>query len=243
MINERIIAEKFSAIWKQTFPMLTPNFIKVFNETKVNSINLKAATINEGERYDLVSEASFNLSELLIRNNSTPAEFISDKQNLRDLLENTAQSIWKKGSQFAADIKLTSFELKDLVQLSSNILEFIHFTKKEDIQFRPKLKGYGFIPDLEADLSIDETLYEVKTVTRNFKSTDLKQLFIYLALRQVREGTTWQYAGLYNPRKGTFTKFHVKNVIYNLSGGYTPNEAFGKLLDGLVRDIQIDTTF
>lgn len=243
MINERIIAEKFSAIWKQNFPMLTPNFIKVFNETQVNSINLIAATINDGERYDLVSEASFNLSELVIKKNSTPANYISDKKSLSDLLENTAQSIWKKGGQFAADIKLTNLELKDLVQLTNNIVEFIHFTKKEVVLFRPKLKGYGFIPDLEADLSIDDTLYEVKTVTRNFKSSDLKQLFIYLALKQVSEGSTWQYAGLYNPRKGTFVRFNVKKLIYNLSGGNTPNESFGRLLDGLVRDIQIDTLF
>jgi hypothetical protein len=243
MINERNIAEKISAIWKQNFPMLTPNFIKVFNETHVNPINLNAVSINEGERYDLVSEASFNLAELVVQNNNTPGDYLSKPKNLNDLLYKTAQSIWKKGGQFTADIKLTNSELKDLLQLSNNILEFIQFTKKENIQFRPKLKGYGFISDLEADLSVDETLYEVKTVTRNFKSTDLKQLFLYLALRQVSEGNTWQYAGLYNPRKGTFTKFNVKKVIYNLSGGYTPNEAFGKLLDGLVRDIQIDTTF
>ncbi|WP_205511588.1 hypothetical protein [Longitalea arenae] len=243
MINERNIAEKFSAIWKQNFPMLTPNFIKIFNETQVNLINLNAVSINDGERYDLVSEASFKLAELVIQKNCTPSDYLSHQKSLSILLENTAQSIWRKGGQFGADIKLTNSELKDLIQLSNNLLEFIHFTKKEDIQFRPKLKGYGFIPDLEADLSIDDTLYEVKTVTRNFKSTDLKQLFIYLALRQVSEGNTWQYAGLYNPRKGTFTKFNVKKVIYNLSGGYTPNEAFGKLLDGLVRDIEIDTTF
>ena len=86
-------------------------------------------------------------------------------------------------------------------------------------------------------------MYEIKTVNRNFKSSDLKQLFIYLALRQVSEEENWKYAGLYNPRKGTYCKFNVKSLIYNLTGGQTPNETFDNLLNGLVRDIEIDSTF
>ena len=101
----------------------------------------------------------------------------------------------------------------------------------------------SFIPDLIADLSISDTLFELKTVNRNFKSSDLKQLFIYIALRQVSEKENWRYAGLYNPRKGTYCKFNIKSLIFNLTGGKTPNEAFENLLNGLNRDVEIDSRF
>lgn len=243
MISERNIAEKFSVVWKQNFPLLTPNFMRVFNETQINLINTHSVLTTEEIRYDLVSEAAFNLSELVIRNKITAIDYFSDNKNFNNLIEQTAKVIWKTGSLLAEDIKLTDYEFQEILKISDNTIEFITKTKKETIEFRPKLKGYGFIPDLEADLSLDDTLYEVKTVTRNFKSSDLKQLFIYLALRQVSEGINWKYAGLYNPRKGTFCVFNVKSLIYNLTGGKTTNEAFETLLNGLVRDMEIDSIF
>ena len=243
MINERIIAEKFSVIWKQNFPILTANFIRVFNEAQISKINTEEVEVNENIRYDLVSESAFNLSESAIENEVSVTDLLSNKTSFDQLIGRTAKSIWKIEQSFAPKIELTPSELQNVLKLSDNIVEFINKTKKRTVKFRPKLKGYGIIPDLEADISIDDTLYEIKTVTRRFKSSDLKQLFIYLALRQVSERRTWKYAGLYNPRKGTYCKFDVNSFVYNLSGGNTPNEAFENLLNGLVRDIEIDSKF
>ncbi len=243
MISERDIAEKFSVIWKQNFPLLSPNFIRVFNEAQIEVINSNPVQTTEDVRYDFVSEAAFNLSEILFENKAKSSDFVSDKKNLDELIEQTVKVIGKKGNYAAEDLNLNENELQEIIKIADNILEFIDRTKGEDITFRPKLKGYGFISDLEADLSIDDTLYEIKTVTRNFKSSDLKQLFIYLALRQVSESSNWKYAGLYNPRKGIYGKFNVKNIIYNLTGGKTTNEAFENLLNGLVRDMEIDSKF
>jgi hypothetical protein len=243
MISERDIAEKFSVIWKQNFPLLTANFMRVFNEAQIKMINKQAIPITEELRFDLVSEAAFNLSESIIGTDDTAIGYLSDNQKLTLLIEKTARNIWKTGNYKPDDLKLTVPEKLEIIKISNNIVEFISKTKKETFQFNPRLKGYSFIPDLEADLLIDDTLYEIKTVNRNFKSSDLKQLFIYLALKQVSQEGNWKYAGLYNPRKGTYAKFSIKSLIYNLSGGKTPNEAFENLLNGLVRDIQIDSKF
>ena len=140
-------------------------------------------------------------------------------------------------------IPFSDEELNNIQKLSENICEFIFETNGKIIKFRPKLKGYGIIPDLEADLVIDDTLYEIKTVTRNFKSSDLRQVIVYLALNHASKGNNWKYGGLYNPRKGRSSKFNVNHLVYNLSGGNPPNEAFENLLNGIVRDIQIDARF
>jgi hypothetical protein len=243
MISERDIAEKFSVVWKQNFPMLTAGFMKAFNETSVEIINKNPALTDEDVRYDLVSEAAFNLSQIVLEEGVIVDQYISSKKNQKNLAAITAKSIWHKTNYSEEDLKLSQSEITDIVNICKNTLEFIHKKKVSKVSFRPRLKGYGIVPDLEADLEIDNTLYEIKTVTRNFKSSDLKQLIIYLALRQVGKDTSWTHAGLYNPRKGTFCKFKINTLIYNITGGNSPNESFENLLNSLTRDIDIDARF
>lgn len=242
MISERDISEKFSAIWKQHFPLLTPNFIRVFNNTQIIAINSKQVKSLEEIRYDLISEVAFNLSEFAFLNKLTPLQaFTLKNQNI--IIKETARSIWKSGNYSESDLTISESEKQEIISLSNNILEFIEKMGSQDVLFKPKLNGYNFIPDLYADISIGDSLFEIKTVKRNFKSSDLKQLFIYLALRQVSDKENWVSAGLYNPKKGVYCKFNVRSLIYNLSGGKTQNEAFEDLLNGLNRDIEIDSIF
>jgi hypothetical protein len=243
MISERDISEKFSAIWKQNLPLMTPSFMRVFNEAQIMKINSEPIPTGEDIRYDIVAEISFNLSHIATVEEKTIDEIIAETKRFEQIISGTAISIWTTGNYSESDLKLKPSELEEIRKICNNTLEFIKLTKTDEIKFKPKLKGYSFIPDLTADLLIDDTLYEIKTVNRNFKSSDIKQLFIYLALRQVSEGANWKYAGLYNPRKGTYCKFNVKSLIYNLSGGQTPNETFENLLNGLIRDIEVDSKF
>lgn len=242
MITERDIAEKFSIIWKQHFPLLTPSFMRVFNEAKIFNINAPIP-INENVRNDIVSEIAFNILEKITIEKTKVEVFINDENKLKKIIEVTAKAIWKSGNYSENDLILNDYELNEIKRICNNTIEFIEKLKKSELQFKPEFKGYSFIPDLIGDLSIDDTLFEIKMVNRNFKSSDLKQLFIYLALQQVSTGQNWKSAGLYNPRKGTYCIFNVKSLIYNLTGGKSPNEAFENLLDGLTRDIQLDSKF
>lgn len=242
MISERDISEKFSSIWKQHFPLLSSNFIRVFNDTQITAINTKPVIATEEVRYDIVSEAAFNLSEFAFLNNLTPLKAFAEKKQYK-IIEETAISIWKSGNYSANDLIISDIEKQEIISIADNILEFIKNLGGQDVLFKPKLKGYSFIPDLYADISIGDSLFEIKTVNRNFKSSDLKQLFIYIALRQVSERENWKFAGLYNPRKGVYCKFNIKSLVYNLSGGKTPNEAFENLLNSLNREVEIDSRF
>lgn len=242
MISERDISEKFSAIWKQHFPLLTPNFIRVFNDTQITVINTKQVIALEEVRYDLVSEAAFNLSAFAFFNKVSPLNAFTEKVQDK-IIEETASSIWKSGNYSEHDLTFSEIEKQEIISIADNTIEFIEKLEEKDVLFKPKLKGYSFIPDLHADISIGDSLFEIKTVNRNFKSSDLKQLFIYIALRQVSGEENWKFAGLYNPRKGVYCKFNIKSLIYNLTGGKTPNEAFENLLNGLNRDVEIDSRF
>jgi len=243
MITERDIAEKFSVIWKQNFPMLTSNFIRVFNEAQIKRVNSHSIPMNSEVRYDLISEFSFNLAERAFLQETTIDEIVSNGNVVAEMIRLTARTIWKSGNYSELDLTIKNIETEEAKLISNNILEFISKTKLRDVTFKPILKGYGFVPDLIADISIDDTLFEVKTVNRNFRSSDLKQLFIYLALKQVSSEPNWVFGGLYNPRTGLYCKFNIQSLIYNLSGGKSPNEAFEGLLNSLTRDVEVDSKF
>lgn len=242
MISERDISEKFSAIWKQNFPLLTPNFIRVFNDTQIRDINSKKVISLEEVRYDLVSETAFNLSEFAYLNSLTPLKAFTETAQIK-IIKETANSIWGNDNYKEDDLTISEIEKQEIISIAVNTLEFIEKIGSQDVLFKPRLNGYSFIPDIYADISIGDSLFEIKTVNRNFKSSDLKQLFIYIALRQVSDKESWKFAGLYNPKKGVYCTFNIGNLIYNLTGGKTPNEAFENLLNGLNRDIEIDSRF
>ena len=180
MISERDISEKFTAIWKQNLPLMTPSFMRVFNLAQIKKINKNPIPNSEDIRYDIVAETSFNLSEIATVEDKKIKKIIKDSKRLKKIVSETAKSIWTTGNYEKKDLKLKKPEVEEIEKICENTLEFIKITKKKKVEFKPKLKGYSFIPDLTADLSIDDTLYEIKTVNRNFKSSDLKQLFIYL---------------------------------------------------------------
>ncbi len=243
MISERDLAEHFTVIWKQHFPLLTPNFMRVFNDSSVIPINKSIIETNTDVRYDLVSELAFNLAKFSFEENINITKIFNDPDILKMLVTKTVKSIWKSVDYTDKELIISGIEFDNSESLAINILDFIKIHHLIKTEFEPKLLGYGFLQNLIADLSIDDTLYEIKTVNRNFRSSDLKQLFIYLALQQVTGDKKWVYGGLYNPRKGVYCKFKISSLIYNLSGGKSSIEVFESFLNSLNRDVQIDSRF
>lgn len=235
MINERDIAQKFKATWKEHFPMLNPDFIWGLNYVDVKRINSSQIIAPPLIKYDLVAEAAFNLSALAYEKQESPASIFQDESRRQDIIESTAHSIRRLRNYALSDLNLSDIEVADIIGIAENTLEFIKKMGGQRVVFRPEIIGYGFIPNITADLAIDDTLFEIKTVNRNFKSSDLKQLFIYLALQQVSNAENWNNAGLYNPRKGTFIKFNVVNMIDKLTNSKSAQETFQNLLYDLNR--------
>jgi hypothetical protein len=235
MINERNLAEKFPSIWKQHFPLLTPGYMYEFNVLEVKPINTREVKAPGPMRYDLTTEIAFNLSALAYTRQESPAAIFQDEARQQALVTTTMQSISQFSRYLISPTPLTDVEQADILAIAENTLEFITLMGGQQLSFRPEISGYGLIPNLSADLCIGDTLFEIKTVNRNFRSSDLKQLFIYLALRQLSASEPWPRAGLYNPRKGTYCQFEVNPLITTLSNGKSAHETFENLLNDLSR--------
>lgn len=240
MISEREIASKFSAIWSQIFPMLTPNFMREFNNSWVKEFGTPKPVKPVGH-HDIIAEFAFFIAKLAFENNLS---ITSDNRDLiKEAFALALLSIKNNTRDYYFPNQLNAKEIQEGIELAKNISKFILSFKPKKIQFAPELRGYGIIGKCYADVRIDESLFEIKTVTRTFRSKDLKQLILYLALQSATGKPVYRKAGLYNPRQQKFAKFEIEPFICSLSGYDTSRTAFKELLDLFIRDVQIEHSF
>ena len=131
MISERDISEKFTAIWKQNLPLITPSFMRVFNLAQIKKINKNPIPNSEDIRYDIVAETSFNLSEIATVEDKKIKKIIKDSKRLKKIVSETAKSIWTTGNYEKKDLKLKKPEVEEIEKICENTLEFIKITKKK----------------------------------------------------------------------------------------------------------------
>ena len=139
---------------------------------------------------------------------------------------------------------LNDDEIEESFSIAQQYKHFFDYIGQDEITFRPQVKGAGFLGVCTADLSAADTLYEVKTVSRNLAGKDIRQLLVYLALQSSSGDRKWNNAGFFNPRKALHYKFSVDHLIYRTSGGRSTTEVFQDIVDFLAdRHIEIDTVF
>ena len=246
MISERRMASGFPALWGGILPFLTPNVMRVFNETYVvrvadaHGIKLPPIPIRlQCDHPDLVAELAFQVTRVACERGMAVDDVVTDT----DLLEFTWRATRTlideyEGSHPTTELDLTEDVRIEAWQLARNSEVFVSGLDGE-IEFAPSVPGAGVIGRCEADVSVGETLFEVKTVNRNFQSNDVKQVLIYLALQAATGTRRWTDAGLFNPRRATWCQFNVDSFVGWLSGGRSPQEVFAGLIEGFARDVEV----
>src|ERR1035438_45493 len=215
-MNERDIANGFSAVWSEFFPMLSPTFIVAFNEAFVRpilgsggivpAVSSKAKTA----RPDVLAEFAFRLASAAFEAGIPVKAAVSDES----LLDAADLAASKRIREFRPDLPLAELRLNKLEQqegarLAAVYEEFLRLWPTESATFSPKIRGNGLLSSCFADLSVGKTLFEVKTIVRPFHSRDLRQLLVYLALQSATGERRWDYGGLFNPRLGVFCNFNI----------------------------------
>ena len=250
MITERTLAKIFPSLWRNLFPFLTPNFMRIFNRTyvvemkaeqgdSVGAVPMQADT----NRLDLVSELAIHTTRLAMEFD-VPVERVYSDTELLQVAWRSSQALIDRyeGRKPTIEFNLTDDEKFEARALAYNFVEFFAYLKGH-IEFFPKIAGAGVIGECEADLSIGKTLFEIKTVNRNFQSKDLRQLLIYLALSSIAGKQRWTDAGLVNPRRAVWCSFPVEPFVKLISGGRSLKEVSEELLAEVSRDVQLDSIF
>lgn len=252
MISEKAVASVFNGFWEEVLPLLTPSFVRVFNEAHSEELVdlpsskfVRIPIAPEVTKHDLVAEFAFCAAEESHLSGNSIADIENEQKAINDIYAKSIGFL-KRYDTGDGEILLNDIEIGEAFKLADQyhrFFEYLHL-RHSQIEFRPKIKGAGFLGHCTADISAGDTLYEVKAISRNLAGKDIRQLLIYLGLRSAADEPQWEYAGFFNPRKALHYRFSVEHLIYRTSGGRPKTEVFDRLIRFLdEREIELDTPF
>lgn len=108
-------------------------------------------------------------------------------------------------------------ERREVDQISKSLIRF--FTdRNRQLVLRPIFSGCGFVDASEGDIIFGKTIYEIKTIDRLFRSSDIRQAITYAALNFASGQFYVENIGLFNPRRGQFFEVNLDYVCSEISG-------------------------
>jgi hypothetical protein len=247
MISERQLANGFQELWGEVLPTLTPHFVHLFNEAYRQQLASVDSSIPSQPETDasMVAEFAFHVARLA-HDRGVPYCDVEGNVELLSTAETVALGLIKHYEKQTAEPRaaLSAAERSEGLLLVRNYDDFLSRSPAQAIEFRPPLQGSGFVDACSADLSIGNTLFEVKTVERNIAGKDIRQILVYLALQAATGSRRWARGGFFNPRRGLVYEFSVDKLISLMSGGRLAVEVFQDMLRFFgTRDIQLDSAF
>lgn len=253
VISERNLSRSFLGFWAELLPLLTPSFVHMFNEMyKSHLIDDKGALARKVEKVSgisdsaFVAEVAFYIAKLAAQKGASAVSACEDRTLAASATHLAAATVAAyEGDANRLPDDLTIAEYGEVLNLARNYdIFFREHSEIEAVTFNPLIRGAGFISSCEADIAIGSILYEVKTVTRNIASKDIRQLVIYLALQAATGERRWPTAGFFNPRRAVVHKFSVDDFISRMSGGRFSMDVFQDIINfAATREIDIDTIF
>ena len=214
MISERDFSVHYGSFWRETLPNL---------ESVTRSLNLASLTewepmpdLNDPQRRDLIAETAFNMAAIHLKSGNEDAEqVLSAAQKL------ALKSLQNLTRKFTTEpiAPLSGNEIEEVLIASRRIRLFsTSMAQTRPIIFRPRFRGHGFVHQCEGDLRVGGDIFEFKYVSRNFRSSDFKQLLVYNVLHWFGAGDAFEKMALINPFKGTTVTVGTEELI-NASGG------------------------
>ena len=246
MISERHVARGFESVWQSCFPMLTPGFMRTFNTHLVERIDMGQTYVSgpvsvRSSSPDVVAELGIELAKRAIEADVPVEQIAKDRATLNQSWNRAKRVVanYEGETPNAADLPLLDDDGHDASILARNLVAFVDLANGP-ITFAPSVPGANVLSGCEADLAVGDTLVEIKTVSRAFRSIDLRQLLVYLALDWTR-GPLWDKGCLFNPRRAVWADFHVDWLVRRLSGRPAA-ETFGDFVDSFPSSVELETT-
>jgi len=100
------------------------------------------------------------------------------------------------------------------------------------IIIQPPFKGCGILNSCFGDVLASKCLCELKTVDRNLRSTDIRQVLIYSALNYKSKQYDIETVTILNPRRAVKFSFKVEALVARISRK-TSTEVFHQITDFL----------
>ena len=229
MISELNLSRSYTSFWNKTFPFLS-RVVRKLNLEKTHYEDY-FNTDSEPKRRALVNETGFRLFENMVANRLRRSNDIPiDQKSL--VLEKALTYVMRLEKVDPHDFKNHSDnEVSEACTISDRLYDYFRSNEPgKELILSPMFKGCGILDSCYGDVLCGDTLYEIKSGERDFRSTDIKQLFVYCALGFLSKNYEIRNIGLINPRNGIYAIVPLKDAI-DIASGRSITETFGDLID------------
>lgn len=226
MIDARKFASDYTAFWGSVTPTCK-HFIGKINNRLSRYIEPPMPD-SQTEYRSYIAELGF----LLFLETRWPTASERPHEDILLLAQEAARTKIKALNRGAVDLgNFTSRQIMESAEISRRLSKF--FRNDQDfIMARPLFSGCGIIDHSEADIIFGKTLYEIKTVDRNFRGRDIRQLITYCALNHMGKQYDLAKIGIYNPRRGTIFEADIEMIAYEICGG-SPEYLFEEICQAI----------
>jgi hypothetical protein len=214
MIDAKTFASSYGTFWKiatPTIDLLTRKINLEYYERVEPPLDIEI----DPKRSSFLSETAFSLFFSYSKLKDENADNFS--LYIEGAIAETRKRL-KKLSGVDLDAELDDNETSTIIDIYRRLIRYFPKTSGRELVVRPVFPGCGFIDESEGDVVYGNTLYEIKTVDRNFRSVDLKQVISYAALNKMSEVYEVRSIGLYNPRRGTEIVMDIDSISFEISG-------------------------
>ena len=236
MISARDFADTYTSFWQIATPT-SETLIREANRVREH-FAAPIETLTNPQTHSFVADVAF---EMLRETYSPLQRSLLQPRRARARIKEIAQHRYaicaQSGSTWAVDVSNRTWVLSEAEALANRMADF--FFEREvavELLYQPRFRGCGIISDSFGDVIAGNTLYEVKTGDRPYRSVDLRQALVYAALNHAARDFTITHLALLNPRLGTFLKFDLESVTDQLAG-----KAAAELFGDIVHFISADT--
>lgn len=195
---------KQSSVWSQAAPTLE-QLVRWVNSNLL-SIGSRIDISGPTDRNSLIAETAFQLASYRGQNPLRPAEE-AEAEARRLIIQ-----LPRGASAFA---QLRPQEWHSATTISQVITNFV--SRREAPQYSPRVPGCGVVDASNADVLAGSELIEVKTVNRQFRGSDYRQVLTYAAMLYA-SGTEVESVTLLNPRQGDAITLTLDHIAAGASG-------------------------
>jgi hypothetical protein len=222
MISEKEFAAGFSGFWAECLPFLTPQAIAEFNLAGLALSDrngrcmkpLRSKADKSGN--DLVAEVAFALFAEAHRQGS-PVGILADEKWDEILLAalTRIRDLRSRESRRRRDTGVAKDEVVELARrLETRLLVE---PRAKPLLIQPRFKGCGLLDSCYGDVLSEDCLFELKTVDRNLRSADLRQLLVYCALNHESQQYIIDSIAVLNVRRGIEFCFRIDDLMAKIA--------------------------
>jgi hypothetical protein len=237
MSTELSIINGYSRFWEELF-IGSKIYIPIMNKQEAEKAFEPLDIEDIPQRRPLINEIAFSIFEkfcLKELDNNYVQNLNLDDTLLRKLHQEKLINLYEiiyLGRSFTHD--LIEDELTIIKEMAQRLIKT--FSDREGLKVSPTFAGCGIVHEARGDIYYKETLVEVKAGDRNFKSQDIRQLFIYGALNsKQQEPLDIKYFQLFNPRTGLIWEEEIGAIAWKIAGS-SPFEVFNELIEFISSD-------